>query len=636
MKKVRLLTLPIVIAIAMVACGGEETPTPTIAPTAEPVEEPLAEPTEVPTETPAEEPSSATESAASADPLVGTIWTLTELNGQPPLPFTLITAEFLDNGLVTGSSGCNNYTATYEVAGDGITIDLSVGVATRKACPEPIMAQESEYLAALGAVETHEVAQDSLILYDAGRNAVAAFEAESQDLAGTSWKVTSYNNGRGGVVSASSQTELTANFGEDGQLTGNAGCNDYFGPYEADGGNLALGPLGTTRKLCPDEIMEQEAAYLAALETAAAYRIDRLTMNIRTADGATAVIMQRALSEQSADPLVGTVWNLNTLNGSDLVPNTSITAEFFEEGLVAGFSGCNNYSAAYEVAGNNITFNMSPVATTLKACPEPIMDQESQYLATLASTTTFETTEDELALSDAGGNPVAVYAAVNQDLTGTAWQVISYNNGTGGVVSVINETQITANFAEDGQLAGNASCNDYFGPYETEDNNISMGPFGTTRKLCPDPVMDQEGQYLVALESAATYKFDGMTLNVRTADGATAVNMRPVSTVSGLVTNVDDAPIPEGAILTVQIQDTSLQDVAATVIGEQIIENPGRFPIAYEVGFNPNDITSPQYTMSARLSAADGSLLFINDTAIPVITNGLTEDVEIPVIQVAG
>lgn len=338
----------------------------------------------------------------------------------------------------------------------------------------------------------------------------------------------------------------------------------------------------------------------------------------------------------SNDPLAGSTWILTELNGEPLVPGSQITAQFNEVSVVSGSSGCNNYTAAYEVDGSNITFNMSPAATTLMNCPEPIMEQETSYLEALAVIETFEISEEQLTLYDANGNAVAVFSVVSQELAGTSWQVVSYNNGAGGVVSVANETQITANFAEDGQLAGNAGCNDYFGPYETEDNSITMGPFGTTRKLCPDPVIEQESQYLAALESAATYEFDGVTLNMRTADGAAAVNMRPVSTVSGEVANIDNAAIPEGATLTVQIQDTSLQDVAATVIGEQVIENPGQFPIAYEVVYDPNDIASPQYTMSARITAADGTLLFINDTAIPVITNGATENVEIPVIQVGG
>lgn len=338
----------------------------------------------------------------------------------------------------------------------------------------------------------------------------------------------------------------------------------------------------------------------------------------------------------SDSSLAGTTWLLVELNGEPLVPRSQITAQFNENGAVSGSSGCNNYTAAYEVDRNNITFNMSPAATTLMACPGPIMKQETAYLEALAAAETFEIAEDQLILYDADGKPVAIYMAVSQDLAGKAWLVVSYNNDTGSVVGVNANTQITAAFGHDGQLTGNASCNDYFGPYEAEDNNIVMGPFGTTRKLCPDPVMDQESQYLAALETAATYKFDGITLNMRTADDATAVNMQPVTTVSGNVTNVDNAPIPDGAILTVQIQDTSLQDVAATVIGEQVIENPGQFPIAYEVAYDRGDIASPQYTMSARITAADGTLLFINDTAIQVITNGETEDVEIPVIQVGG
>ena len=65
-------------------------------------------------------------------------------------------------------------------------------------------------------------------------------------------------------------TQITANFGEDGQLTGSAGCNDYFGPYETDGQKISMGPFGTGRTACsePEGIMEQESQYLAALETA--------------------------------------------------------------------------------------------------------------------------------------------------------------------------------------------------------------------------------------------------------------------------------------------------------------------------------------------------------------------------------
>lgn len=279
----RLLILLIVLPIVFVACGGQAA-TPTLAPTAAPVEEPTQAPTEEPTEMPAEEPTA----GITGGSLTGTIWILAELNGQPPLPTTTVTAEFGGDGRVSGSSGCNNYTTTYEVEEDNVTISTSPAATTLMACPEPIMDQEAAYLEALGAAETFEASEEELALFDANGNPVAVFSAVSQDLAGSSWEVISYNNGREAVVSVILDTEITATFGEDGQLTGNAGCNNYFGAYETDGENISMGPFGTTRMACqePEGIMEQESEYLAALETAATYKIEGVTMNMRTADDA--------------------------------------------------------------------------------------------------------------------------------------------------------------------------------------------------------------------------------------------------------------------------------------------------------------------------------------------------------------
>ena len=79
-------------------------------------------------------------------------------------------------------------------------------------------------------------------------------------------------------------------------------------------------------------------------------------------------------------------------------------------------------------------------------------------------------------------------------------------------------------------------------------------------------------------------------------------------------------------------------DAPAVVMGEQVIEAPGAFPIPYAVCYNPAEIQDNHtYTMQARIEDGDDGLLFINDTSIPVITNGRpVDDVEIPVIRVGG
>ncbi len=84
-----------------------------------------------------------------------------------------------------------------------------------------------------------------------------------------------------------------------------------------------------------------------------------------------------------------------------------------------------------------------------------------------------------------------------------------------------------------------------------------------------------------------------------------------------------------------QIQDVSIADAPAKVIGEQVIKEPVQVPIPYAVEYRYRDIEdSHRYAMQARIEDSEGNLLFINDTAFPVLTQGFpAEDVEIEVVQ---
>ncbi len=89
---------------------------------------------------------------------------------------------------------------------------------------------------------------------------------------------------------------MTAVFADDGSLTGSAGCNNYMTSYTADAGDIQIEPPGSTRKLCPEPegIMEQESAYLAALEAAETYGFNGPTMNLLDSEGKTLVTLTRA------------------------------------------------------------------------------------------------------------------------------------------------------------------------------------------------------------------------------------------------------------------------------------------------------------------------------------------------------
>jgi heat shock protein HslJ len=222
--------------------------------------------------------------------------------------------------------------------------------------------------------------------------------------------------------------------------------------------------------------------------------------------------------------LTGQVWALSKLGGNSLVAGSSITAIFSAGGKVGGSSGCNQYSGSYTTSGNTITFP-TPLASTMMMCAQPVMDQETAYLKSLGDAKTYTVKGSLLRFFDGSGAILTEYNAQSQDLKATNWEVISYNNGNQAVTSVMLGTTLSANFNADGTLSGDGGCNTYSGSYKVNGNNISIGPLASTKKYCADPagVMDQETQYLAALQTAATYQVQGNMLELRTQDGALAV-----------------------------------------------------------------------------------------------------------------
>jgi heat shock protein HslJ len=61
------------------------------------------------------------------------------------------------------------------------------------------------------------------------------------------------------------RSHLTITLGDDGRAYGNAGCNHWFAGYQLDGDKLSFSAAGSTRKMCAEALMEQEARFLDSL-----------------------------------------------------------------------------------------------------------------------------------------------------------------------------------------------------------------------------------------------------------------------------------------------------------------------------------------------------------------------------------
>jgi len=92
-------------------------------------------------------------------------------------------------------------------------------------------------------------------------------------------------------------TRITAEF-KDNQVTGTAGCNDYFASYERSDSTLEVGPIGATRMMCsdPEGIMEQESGYMALLESANIYQIEARQLKVQNASGEVVLIYNAAVT----------------------------------------------------------------------------------------------------------------------------------------------------------------------------------------------------------------------------------------------------------------------------------------------------------------------------------------------------
>ena len=348
--------------------------------------------------------------------LAGTSWTLASLAGDdsirvPILDGTTVTATFSVDGNVGGSAGCNSYGAGYTV--DAAFLTIEPAIRTEMYCSEPpgIMDQEDRYLALLANVTSYRMENGLLTLVDSEGADILVFEevVRTPDLpfTGTDWVLEAYNTGGDAVSSVIASTKITANF-DNGNVTGNAGCNHYGGQYSLDGANLTVSSLYTTLMYCETPgVMDQEGRFMGHLANVSSYRVesDRLVLTDETG---TDLLFFVQAPEVPPAPLTGTEWTLESSSQdgesvSSVIAGTTVTATFSPDGNVTGNAGCNSYGAGYVLDGAKIT--IEPPISTKMYCGEPegLMEQENTYLNLLPSVSSYRVEGNRLVLSDATG-----------------------------------------------------------------------------------------------------------------------------------------------------------------------------------------------------------------------------------------
>jgi len=187
---------------------------------------------------------------------------------------------------------------------------------------------------------------------------------------------------------------------DSGRLSGFAGCNNFSGSYTLDGDQLKVGPVASTQMACPEPGSSIETAFHKALSGTLRYTVDGDHLSATTASGDT-LRFQRAPAPQ----LAGVNWKVTSFNNNrhavvGVLGESSLTLSF-KDGQVSGSAGCNNFHGKYSTEGGKL--QLGPLATTRRACDEPLMTQEREFLAALASAVTWSIDGNVLDMHRADG-----------------------------------------------------------------------------------------------------------------------------------------------------------------------------------------------------------------------------------------
>jgi heat shock protein HslJ len=100
-------------------------------------------------------------------------------------------------------------------------------------------------------------------------------------------------------------------------------------------------------------------------------------------------------------------------------------------------------------------------------------------------------------------------------LPGSAWQVTTFAGQT-----PLADHPITLEFDNEGNIAGNASCNRFGGTCQINGDKIEIGPLRSTRRACEPDIMEQEHKFLALLGAVTAWSIEGDELVLSAPEGA--------------------------------------------------------------------------------------------------------------------
>jgi heat shock protein HslJ len=192
----------------------------------------------------------------------------------------------------------------------------------------------------------------------------------------------------------------------------------------------------------------------------------------------------------------------------------------FEKGKLSGNDGCNQFIGSYSSDGTRITVSEN-MMSTMMACPA--MEKSAAFKTALLSAKIYENNASTLVLLGADGKTLLELQALSKIPLEGVYSLNYLNNGKQIIAQV--KTPITMELSNDGKIDGSTGCNQYTTTYTIKENQITIGFPATTRMICSPELMEQEQQFINALQKSSKISRNGERWEVRDDTGVLQFSM---------------------------------------------------------------------------------------------------------------
>ncbi|MCX2451831.1 META domain-containing protein [Pedobacter sp. PLR] len=196
-------------------------------------------------------------------------WTLSRINGVAVNSDRVFITLDEKGNKFNGSGGCNSIFGSFNYSPKSKSLTIGNVASTMMACSDDKLNKlESEFTKALTDRTFRLETSGNTLTFYKGKDKALEFRTEANNsndiwsfIGKNRWKLIQMD----GVTQQNSPITISFNL-TDRRFSGNSGCNNYFGTYDAGSTSIAFGSAASTRRACMDQALnEMESKFLGIL-----------------------------------------------------------------------------------------------------------------------------------------------------------------------------------------------------------------------------------------------------------------------------------------------------------------------------------------------------------------------------------